>query len=72
MMQMHVLLQNGNLEQEKVLSMDYAGRFEVKMPYKADYTYMLTYLDVVMTQLESNEPGVIDLTVEGEAHVITN
>ena len=61
-----------DLSQEKVLSMDYAGRFEVQMPYKADYGYLLTYLDVVLAQLESNETGIIDFTVEGEAHVITN
>lgn len=59
------------LESKTEISMDYAGRFEVKMPYKADYAYMLTYLNVVVDQLETNETGIIDLTVEGEAHVIT-
>lgn len=54
------------------LSMDYAGRFEVRMPYGADYSYMLTYLEMVMTQLGTNESGIIDLTVPGEAHVITD
>ena len=54
------------------LSIDYAGRFEVRMPYEADYSYMLTYLGLVMEQLGSNESGIIDLTIPGEAHVITD
>ena len=61
-----------HLENPERLSMDYAGRFEVRMPYGADYTYMLTYLEMVMEQLGSNESGIIDLTVPGEAHVITD
>ena len=42
------------------------------MPYDADYVYLLTYLDKVMEQLGSNETGIIDLTVKGEAHVLAN
>ena len=61
-----------HLADPKVLSMDYAGRFEVRMPYGADYDYMLTYLGMVMEQLGGNERGIIDLTVPGEAHVITD
>lgn len=61
-----------HLGDTSALSVDYAGRFEVKMPYGADYAYMLTYLDMVMAQLGSNDTGVIDLTVKGEAHVITD
>ena len=61
-----------HLENPERLSIDYAGRFEVRMPYGADYIYMLTYLEMVMEQLGSNESGIIDLTVPGEAHVITD
>ena len=39
------------------------------MPYGADYTYMLTYLGMVIAQLDSGETGIIDLTIPGEAHV---
>ena len=60
-----------HLSDREVLSIDYAGRFEVRMPYDADYDYMLAYLEIVMGQLSSNETGIIDLTVPGEAHVIT-
>ncbi len=61
-----------HLEDPERLTMDYMGRFEVRMPYGADYAYMLTYLEMVMEQLSSNESGIIDLTVPGEAHVITD
>ena len=61
-----------HLEEKNVLSIDYAGRFEVRMPYGADYTYMLTYLGMVMAQLDSGETGIIDLTIPGEAHVIAD
>lgn len=61
-----------HLESDSQLTADYEGRFAVQMPYGADYTYMLTYLTMVMEQLGSNESGVIDLTVPGEAHVITD
>ena len=61
-----------HLEDPFVLTMDYAGRFQVRMPYKADYTYLITYLERVMEQLGSNETGIIDLTIKGEAHVLTD
>ena len=60
-----------DLSDREVLSIDYAGRFQVRMPYDADYDYMLVYLTMVMEQLSRNETGIIDLTVPGEAHVIT-
>ena len=61
-----------HLGDRETLSIDYAGRFQVRMPYDADYDYMLLYLKMVMAQLSSNERGIIDLTVPGEAHVITD
>lgn len=61
-----------HLDNAAYLSVDYAGRFEVRMPYEADYSYMLAYLSRVMEQLGSNETGIIDLTIRGEAHVITD
>ena len=61
-----------HLEEPDYLSLDYAGRFRVLMPYEADYTYLLRYLEKVMEQLGSNETGSIDLTIKGEAHVLTD
>jgi hypothetical protein len=52
------------------LVMDYAGRFAVRMPYGADYDKMLLFVRTVMDTLESNETGTIDLTTDGEAHVL--
>lgn len=61
-----------HLDNAAYFAVDYAGRFEVRMPYDADYSYMLAYLARVMEQLGSNETGIIDLTIRGEAHVIAN
>lgn len=52
------------------LTMDYGGRFTVRMPYGADYAYKLRNLLAVMDKLESNETGTIDLRKDGEAHVL--
>ena len=43
------------------LSMDYAGRFTVEMPYGADYAYKLRALEVVIGKLETNQTGTIQL-----------
>lgn len=58
-----------HLSDPAVLVMDYAGRFAVEMPYGADYAKMLRFVSEAMSRLESNETGIIDLTIEGEAHV---
>jgi Cell division septal protein len=59
-----------HLDDASELVMDYAGRFAVEMPYGADYAYKLRNLTAVMEQLESNEKGTVDLTKDGEAHVL--
>lgn len=59
-----------HLKDTSSLSMEYAGRFSVKMPYNGDYAYLIKYLRAVIGQLESNETGTIDLTKDGEAHVM--
>lgn len=61
-----------HLDSATEIVMDYAGRFAVKMPYSADYDKMIAFLGIVMDTLESNENGTIDLTTEGEAHVLKN
>ena len=50
--------------------MDYAQRFTVKFAYGADFVYKLSNLNQVIEQLEENEEGIIDLTVDGRANVI--
>ena len=59
-----------HLDSVTELVMDYADRFAVKMPYGADYDKMLLFVRTVMDTLETNETGIIDLTTEGEAHVL--
>lgn len=55
---------------DSVISMDYAQRFTVKFAYGADFTYKLSNLNQVIDQLEENEQGTIDLTVDGRANFI--
>lgn len=52
------------------LTMDYAQRFTVKLPYGADYAYKLRNLTAVVDALETNQTGSVDLTKDGEAHFL--
>jgi hypothetical protein len=59
-----------NLGDASVISMEYAGRFTVKMKRGADFATRLQNLKYVTGQLEDNQKGTIDLTIDGEAHYI--
>lgn len=59
-----------DLSDNDLLAIEYGGRFTVKMLYGEDYVYKLRTLEVVVEQLETNETGIIDLTLEGKAHFI--
>lgn len=64
-----------HLDDLSVLSMDYAGRFTVKMPYGADYAYKLQYLAATLAdeKIQDNMTGTIDLSRDdGKAHLIQN
>mgnify|MGYP000239410262 CR=1 FL=1 len=43
------------------LTMDYAGRFSVEMPYSADYEQALKIVQGVVDTLETNQTGTIHL-----------
>lgn len=53
-----------HLDDLTVLSMDYAGRFRVEMPYGEDYPYKLRTLQTILDsgKIESNETGTIKMT----------
>lgn len=59
-----------DMSDETVLVIEYGGRFTVKFLYEDDYVYKLQSLQVVVDQLETNEVGIIDLTMDGKAHFI--
>ena len=60
-----------HLEDLSVMTMDYAGRFKVEMPYNADYPRKLRALQAVIDNLETNQTGVVQLTWDnGEVHFI--
>lgn len=73
--------QNGLLDQvdaihlgeADVLTMDYAGRFQVEMHYHTDYGRDLRALTKTIEKLETNETGTIELTWDdGTVHFIGN
>ena len=58
-----------------VLTMDYAGRFVVELPYSADYDYKLRYLQQVVGSeaIQSNMTGTIQMTRDdGRVNFIEN
>lgn len=57
-----------HLGEEAALTMEYADRFTVVMPWGADYVRQLKYLTAVEDSLETNQTGTIDLTRDGEPH----
>jgi cell division protein FtsQ len=59
-----------HLDSAAELSMDYGGRFTVKLLYGVDYAYKLRNLTAVIDALQTNETGTIDLTKDGEAHFL--
>ncbi len=52
------------------ISIKYLGRFTVKMKRGADFSMRLENLKYIIEQLEDNQKGAIDLTIDGEAHYI--
>lgn len=52
------------------LTLGYLGRFNVYLPWDADYGYKLDYLLAVVEKLEANEKGVINMMQEGKARFI--
>ncbi len=58
-----------HLGESDMLTMEYAGRFTVCLPWGADYEYKLRSLESVISKLEVNETGTIDmLRSDGEVH----
>lgn len=62
-----------HLDDASLLTMGYGGRFQVELPYGADYPRKLRALRAVVESLETNQTGTIQLTREdGEVHFIEN
>jgi cell division protein FtsQ len=64
-------VQSIHLDDLTVLSMDYADRFRVELPYGADYLYKLRTLQAILDsgKIESNEVGTIRMTGDGGQNV---
>ena len=58
------------LGDDTCLQFTYAGRFAVKLPWTADFTYKLESLATVVDYLEANETGTINLMTDGKASFI--
>lgn len=61
-----------HLADSSTLSLDFAERFHVELPYSADYGYKLRFLDAIVNEgVESNQTGTIQLNrTDGEVHFI--
>jgi cell division protein FtsQ len=70
------LLENAqsiDLSEGSSMMMDYTDRYQVKIPYGADYAYKVRALEGIVDALEAdndNRSGVIDLTLDNEWHFI--
>lgn len=51
-----------DLTASNTVSFGFAGRFTVKLPLSCDFDYKARALEYVVSQLEENETGLIDLT----------
>ena len=52
------------------LTLRYMDRFNVCLPWEADYGYKLDYLQAVVEKLEVNEKGTINMMQDGKARFI--
>lgn len=58
-----------HLGESDMMTMEYADRFTVCLPWDGDYEYKLRGLEAVIDELEINETGTIDMLREdGEVH----
>ena len=48
---------------EDILVLEYAGRFDVQIPYDSDFDKKLSALEQVIDQLQENEKGTVILTM---------
>ena len=54
---------------EEKLVLHYDGRFEVELPYDADFAFKLDCLRAAVNELEPNETGIIRMTMKDEYEV---
>ena len=63
-------VQQIHLEDPRVITLRYLDRFQVELPWNADFDYKLDFLMAVVEKLEDYEKGTLKLTEDGEAHFI--
>ena len=64
---MRANIETVDLGDDTCLQFTYAGRFAVKLPWTADFSYKLESLATVVDYLEANETGTINLMTDGKA-----
>lgn len=58
------------LESADLITLRYLDRFDVEIPWNADFDYKLDFLAAVVAKLEENEQGTLILTKDGEARFV--
>lgn len=59
-----------HLENADLITLRYLDRFDVQIPWNADFDYKLDFLAAVVAKLEENEQGTLILTKDGEARFV--
>ncbi len=62
--------QSIRLEDEEKIVLRYDNRFNVELPWGADYAYKVDFLAAVVAKLESYESGTLKMMADGEARLI--
>lgn len=63
-------VQEIHLEDESIITIRYLDRFNVEIPWGADFDYKLNLLAAVVAKLEDYETGTLKMTKDGEARLI--
>jgi len=63
-------VQEIHLEKSEYISIRYLDRFDVEVPWGADFDYKLNFLAAVVAKLEDYETGTLKMMTDGEARLI--
>lgn len=64
-------VQEIHLENSEYITLRYLDRFDVEIPWDADFDYKLNFLTAVVEKLEDYETGTLKMMKDGEARLIS-
>ena len=63
-------VQEIHLENSEYITVRYLDRFDVEIPWDADFDYKFDFLAAVVAKLENYETGTLKMMTDGEARLI--